>query len=86
MGEFEDVDSADAGDSADTIGKGAGAVDPDTGEVDTDVDGHAEADGETAETPPGRPCPLCGASMQHRHCKYICPTHGVVYDCADTFY
>jgi hypothetical protein len=39
-----------------------------------------------AETPPGRPCPICEASMDHRHCKYICPTHGVVYDCSDTFY
>jgi len=24
--------------------------------------------------------------MYHRHCKYVCPQHGVVYDCADTFY
>jgi hypothetical protein len=24
--------------------------------------------------------------MDHRHCQYVCPTHGVVYDCADTFY
>jgi len=24
--------------------------------------------------------------MYHRHCKYVCPAHGVVYDCADTFY
>jgi len=24
--------------------------------------------------------------MYHRHCKYVCPEHGVVYDCADTFY
>jgi len=34
----------------------------------------------------GRPCPLCGESMVRRHCKYVCPRHGVVYDCADTFY
>ncbi|WP_275689375.1 HVO_2523 family zinc finger protein [Salinigranum salinum] len=34
----------------------------------------------------GRPCPLCGASMSHRHCKYVCPEHGVVYDCSDTFW
>ncbi|EJN58435.1 hypothetical protein SAMN04487950_1010 [Halogranum rubrum] len=40
---------------------------------------------ESAE-PKGRPCPFCGASMMHRHCKYVCPQHGVVYDCADTFY
>ncbi|WP_177232613.1 MULTISPECIES: HVO_2523 family zinc finger protein [Halogeometricum] len=34
----------------------------------------------------GRPCPLCGASMARRHCKYVCPEHGVVYDCSDTFW
>ncbi|GAB3680152.1 hypothetical protein GCM10028857_02490 [Salinarchaeum chitinilyticum] len=34
----------------------------------------------------GRPCPACGESMYRRHCKYVCPKHGVVYDCADTFY
>ena len=40
----------------------------------------------TIESPRGRPCPICGASMNHRHCKYICPEHGVVYDCSDTFW
>jgi predicted RNA-binding Zn-ribbon protein involved in translation (DUF1610 family) len=39
-----------------------------------------------AETPRGRPCPLCGTSMHRRHCKYVCPEHGVVYDCSDTFW
>ncbi|MFB6130609.1 MAG: HVO_2523 family zinc finger protein [Salinigranum sp.] len=39
-----------------------------------------------AETPRGRPCPLCGESMVRRHCKYVCPVHGVVYDCSDTFW
>jgi hypothetical protein len=34
----------------------------------------------------GRPCPLCGTPLFERHCKYVCPNHGVVYDCADTFY
>jgi predicted RNA-binding Zn-ribbon protein involved in translation (DUF1610 family) len=34
----------------------------------------------------GRPCPLCAEPMIHRHCKYVCPTHGVIYDCSDTFY
>ncbi|QLG63300.1 HVO_2523 family zinc finger protein [Halorarum salinum] len=33
-----------------------------------------------------RPCPLCGVSMEHRHCKYVCPRHGVVMDCSDTFF
>jgi predicted RNA-binding Zn-ribbon protein involved in translation (DUF1610 family) len=34
----------------------------------------------------GRPCPDCGEAMFRRHCKYVCPNHGVVFDCADTFY
>ncbi|WP_255358276.1 HVO_2523 family zinc finger protein [Halorubrum sp. BV1] len=34
----------------------------------------------------GRPCPICETPMYHRHCKYVCPAHGVVYDCSDTFY
>jgi hypothetical protein len=34
----------------------------------------------------GRPCPMCERPMTHRHCKYVCPEHGVVYDCSDTFY
>ncbi|WP_247009779.1 HVO_2523 family zinc finger protein [Halorientalis litorea] len=34
----------------------------------------------------GRPCPRCDRPLFSRHCKYVCPEHGVVYDCADTFY
>jgi hypothetical protein len=34
----------------------------------------------------GRPCPICEEPMYSRHCKYVCPQHGVVYDCSDTFY
>jgi hypothetical protein len=45
--------------------------------------GTAEA---TAGGSGGRPCPRCGTPMYHRHCKYVCPAHGVVYDCSDTFY
>jgi predicted RNA-binding Zn-ribbon protein involved in translation (DUF1610 family) len=44
------------------------------------------ADGETEDTSRGRPCPQCGAAMVHRHCEYVCPNHGVVMDCSDTFY
>ncbi len=40
----------------------------------------------SAEEAGGRPCPLCETPMYHRHCKYVCPAHGVVYDCSDTFY
>ncbi|MFB6234292.1 MAG: HVO_2523 family zinc finger protein [Halopenitus sp.] len=49
-------------------------------------DGSADETSATIETNQGRPCPLCGTSMHHRHCKYVCPEHGVVYDCSDTFY
>lgn len=34
----------------------------------------------------GRPCPHCERPMYRRHCKYVCPAHGVVFDCSDTFY
>ncbi|QSG04116.1 Uncharacterized protein AArcS_2928 [Natranaeroarchaeum sulfidigenes] len=45
-----------------------------------------DADGRTGDRQGGRPCPHCETPMYHRHCKYVCPQHGVVYDCADTFY
>jgi len=41
---------------------------------------------DSAPAPDGRPCPACGDAMYRRHCKYVCPRHGVVYDCADTFW
>ncbi|QHS17634.1 hypothetical protein GWK26_11045 [haloarchaeon 3A1-DGR] len=41
---------------------------------------------DTVDGTGGRPCPLCAEPMVHRHCKYVCPTHGVIYDCSDTFY
>jgi len=31
----------------------------------------------------GRRCPACGAGLYRRHCKQVCPNHGVVYDCSD---
>ncbi|GGL51638.1 hypothetical protein GCM10009039_07410 [Halocalculus aciditolerans] len=33
----------------------------------------------------GRPCPMCETPMYKRHCKYVCPQHGVVVDCSDPF-
>ncbi|MFC7071218.1 HVO_2523 family zinc finger protein [Halobaculum lipolyticum] len=65
-----------------------------------DADGDADATGasETADSADAgertgadsvkrtRPCPYCGASMVHRHCEYVCPQHGVVFDCSDPFY
>ncbi|WP_058366181.1 HVO_2523 family zinc finger protein [Haloparvum sedimenti] len=64
--------------TADSAADGAAASDSAAGD--------AAADACAVETPRGRPCPVCGASMRHRHCKYVCPEHGVVYDCSDTFY
>ena len=28
---------------------------------------------------------MCGARLESRHCKYVCPNHGPVYDCSDPF-
>lgn len=33
----------------------------------------------------GRGCPRCDRQVQRRHCKIVCPAHGVVYDCSDPF-
>ncbi|WP_161569781.1 HVO_2523 family zinc finger protein [Natronorubrum bangense] len=33
----------------------------------------------------GHPCPFCETPMYKRHCKYVCPQHGVVIDCSDPF-
>jgi hypothetical protein len=49
-------------------------------------DGDHDAAREGTSGGGGRPCPLCETPMYHRHCKYVCPAHGVVYDCSDTFY
>lgn len=42
-------------------------------------------DAQVAEAGCGPPCPFCEASMYKRHCKYVCPQHGVVVDCSDPF-
>jgi len=34
----------------------------------------------------GRPCPMCEEPLYKRHCKYVCPQHGVIMDCSDTFW
>ncbi|MFC7228202.1 HVO_2523 family zinc finger protein [Salinirubellus salinus] len=34
----------------------------------------------------GPRCPTCDGELYKRHCKYVCPAHGVVMDCADTFW
>ncbi|MFU8869314.1 HVO_2523 family zinc finger protein [Natronococcus sp.] len=49
-----------------------GRTDPDRPESTTEAEG--------APT-----CPHCQAPMYKRHCKYVCPQHGVVIDCSDPF-
>lgn len=34
----------------------------------------------------GPQCPICDETLRSRHCKYVCPLHGVIYDCSDTFW
>lgn len=47
-------------------------------------DQREHADG--TDRPGGPPaCPRCGQAMYARHCKYVCPSHGVVIDCSDPF-
>ncbi|RQG90443.1 HVO_2523 family zinc finger protein [Natrarchaeobius chitinivorans] len=33
----------------------------------------------------GPTCPHCRRPMYERHCKYVCPQHGVIIDCSDPF-
>ena len=35
---------------------------------------------------PSRRCPLCGTAIYARHCKLVCPNHGVIADCSDPFW
>ncbi|MFP4218616.1 MAG: HVO_2523 family zinc finger protein [Salinarchaeum sp.] len=30
-------------------------------------------------------CPKCETPLYKRHCKLVCPAHGVIYDCSDPF-
>ncbi|NKE37450.1 hypothetical protein GWG54_16865 [Natronococcus sp. JC468] len=46
----------------------------------------ADADGPTDAASTGAPtCSYCQAPLYKRHCKYVCPQHGVVIDCSDPF-
>jgi hypothetical protein len=55
-----------------------------TEDVDLTKGGNSTGGGDDASG--GRPCPICEEPMYSRHCKYVCPQHGVVFDCSDTFY
>lgn len=39
--------------------------------------------GERTTTKPT--CPMCESELEKRHCKFVCPQHGVIYDCSDPF-
>ncbi|ELY66371.1 HVO_2523 family zinc finger protein [Natronococcus jeotgali] len=49
-------------------------------EESTDADGPMDAASAGAPT-----CSYCQAPLYERHCKYVCPQHGVVIDCSDPF-
>lgn len=51
--------------------------------ADADADRDAGADEDDVRDGPS--CPSCEAPLFGRHCKYVCPNHGVVYDCSDPF-
>ena len=44
------------------------------------------ADSDETRGSGGPTCPHCDGELFKRHCKYVCPQHGVVFDCADTFW
>lgn len=48
-------------------------------------EGSADADGPSTESARPPTCPHCQATLYKRHCKYVCPQHGVVIDCSDPF-
>jgi hypothetical protein len=49
------------------------------------ADERGESEQAAASDRGGRACPLCETPMFKRHCKYVCPQHGVVVDCSDPF-
>lgn len=57
-----------------------------TADADTTSGDDSTPAGAAERSEHGRPCPQCGATLIHRHCEYVCPNHGVIMDCADTFY
>ncbi|MBZ6494096.1 HVO_2523 family zinc finger protein [Natrinema longum] len=58
---------------------GAGSATTDTTASGSDADRSSDR---TAGAPR---CPHCDAPMYKRHCKYVCPQHGVIIDCSDPF-
>ncbi|GAB3039957.1 HVO_2523 family zinc finger protein [Natronobiforma cellulositropha] len=50
-----------------------------------DTDAHGGRDARGADARGGPRCPFCDAPLYKRHCKYVCPQHGVVIDCSDPF-
>lgn len=67
--------------TADGADGSAGGSDVDGPAGDTTADDSRESD-RAAGAPR---CPHCEAPMYKRHCKYVCPQHGVILDCSDPF-
>lgn len=55
--------------------------------IETNIEPKTETktDDSTHDNPEPR-CPACERPLYTRHCKYVCPQHGVVFDCSDPFY
>ncbi|MFD1563028.1 HVO_2523 family zinc finger protein [Haloarchaeobius amylolyticus] len=47
--------------------------------------GGAPVDDSSDRAAGGPRCPHCESPMYKRHCKYVCPHHGVIIDCSDPF-
>ncbi|MDS0478520.1 HVO_2523 family zinc finger protein [Natrinema sp. 1APR25-10V2] len=47
--------------------------------------GDPETEDSSDRAAAGPRCPHCDAAMYKRHCKYVCPQHGVIIDCSDPF-
>ena len=39
----------------------------------------------SSDTRSERGCPKCTSELKKRHCKLVCPIHGVIFDCSDPF-
>jgi hypothetical protein len=72
--------TADGGTGSDNANADGSAGSANVG--DTSSTGAANS----SELSAGAPrCPHCEAPMYKRHCKYVCPQHGVIIDCSDPF-
>jgi len=71
--------TADGGTGSDNANADGSAGSANVGDTST---GAANSSERSAGAPR---CPHCEAPMYKRHCKYVCPQHGVIIDCSDPF-